>query len=109
MFLTYLYGSCIETGLKAGKQKNTDHIIGTCSSSGPSAMCPGCCAVGTLGAFSAHTALKPAFLVECAGSDKVWACGVRLYDDRRFDAANWTGRNILGYTLMTVRNSLRGE
>jgi ribA/ribD-fused uncharacterized protein len=47
-----------------------------------------------------------AYLVECAGSDKVWACGIRLGDDRRFDAANWDGSNILGFTLMEVRNRL---
>jgi ribA/ribD-fused uncharacterized protein len=48
-----------------------------------------------------------AVLVECAGSDKVWACGIRLYDDRRFDASNWTGDNILGYALMEVRNRIK--
>ncbi len=48
-----------------------------------------------------------AYLVECAGSDKVWACGVRLDDDKRFDAANWTGDNILGFALMEVREVLK--
>ncbi len=48
-----------------------------------------------------------AVLVECAGSDKIWACGIRLYDDRRFDASNWTGDNILGYALMEVRNRIK--
>ena len=48
-----------------------------------------------------------AYLVECAGSDKVWACGIRLDDERRFDATNWTGDNILGFVLMEVRAVLR--
>ncbi len=47
-----------------------------------------------------------AYLVECAKTDKVWACGIRLTDDRRFDAANWEGENILGFALMAVRDSL---
>jgi ribA/ribD-fused uncharacterized protein len=48
-----------------------------------------------------------AYLVECAGSDKVWACGIRLSDDQRLDASNWTGENILGFALMEVRERLR--
>ena len=50
-----------------------------------------------------------AFLVECAASDKVWACGLRLNDEKRFDTANWTGQNILGFTLMQVRDLLRAS
>ena len=49
------------------------------------------------------------WLVECAGSDKVWACGIRLDDDRRRDIANWTGTNILGFALMQVREMLKNE
>jgi ribA/ribD-fused uncharacterized protein len=47
-----------------------------------------------------------AYLVECAGSDKNWACGVRLNDEGRFDAENWTGGNILGFALMEVRETI---
>ena len=47
-----------------------------------------------------------AYLVECAGSDKIWACVVRLNDAKRFDVANWTGDNILGFALMEVRQKL---
>ena len=50
-----------------------------------------------------------AWLVECAGSDKIWACGVRLNDEKRFDTANWTGQNILGFALMEVRGMLAGK
>ncbi len=49
-----------------------------------------------------------AYLVEFAGSDKNWACGVRLKDDKRFDAANWTGDNLLGFALMEVREVMKG-
>ena len=71
---------------------------------------------GLMAKFSQNDALKKkllntgdAFLVECAGSDKVWACGVRLNDDKRFHASNWTGDNILGFAIMEVRNLLRNS
>ena len=48
-----------------------------------------------------------ACLVECAKSDTIWACGIHLNDDRRFDASNWTGSNILGFALMEVREKLK--
>ncbi len=48
-----------------------------------------------------------AYLVECAGSDKVWACGIRLADDRRFNTANWDGSNILGFLLLEVRTLMK--
>ena len=71
---------------------------------------------GLMAKFSQNPDLKQklldtgdAWLVECAGSDRVWACGIRLYDDKRFDASNWTGDNILGFTLMEVRRELSGE
>lgn len=50
-----------------------------------------------------------AFLVECARTDKIWACGIRLDDDKRFNAANWDGENILGFALMEVRRRLAAE
>ena len=69
---------------------------------------------GLMAKFSQNEDLKQklldtgdAYLVECAGSDKVWACGLRLNDDRRFDAANWTGENILGFALMEVREAMK--
>ena len=48
-----------------------------------------------------------AWLVECAHSDTVWACGLRLDDEARFDAENWRGQNLLGSTLMQVREALK--
>ena len=47
-----------------------------------------------------------AVLVECAASDRNWACGIGLYDNLRFDARNWKGRNLLGFALMEVRSRL---
>lgn len=48
------------------------------------------------------------YLVECAVSDKAWACGISLYDKARFDISNWKGSNILGFALMEVRTMLSG-
>lgn len=69
---------------------------------------------GLLAKFSQNDDLKQkllatdnAVLVECAGSDKIWACGIRLNDDRRKDASNWTGQNILGFALMEVREQMK--
>ena len=50
-----------------------------------------------------------AFLVEFARTDKIWACGIRLDDEKRFDAKNWDGENILGFALMEVRRKLAGR
>lgn len=50
---------------------------------------------------------KEAYLVECAHSDKIWACGIRLNESERFDATKWTGQNILGFALMEVRRILK--
>lgn len=71
---------------------------------------------GLMAKFSQNEDLKrkllatgDAFLIECAGSDKVWACGVRLNDEKRFDASNWERDNILGCALMEVREKLKQE
>ncbi len=50
-----------------------------------------------------------AFLVECAVSDKAWACGISLYDDSHHDPMYWSGSNLLGFALMEVRDMLRRE
>ena len=69
---------------------------------------------GLMAKFSQKEALKQkllatgdAWLVECANSDKTWACGRSLNDDRRFDAARWDGDNILGFALMEIRKKLK--
>ena len=69
---------------------------------------------GLLAKFSQNADLKKqlldtgdAWLVECAHSDIIWACGIRLNEDERFDASKWRGQNILGFALMEVRSILR--
>ncbi len=54
-------------------------------------------------------ATEDAVLVECAWSDKLWACGVGINSEDRMDISKWRGGNILGFTLMEVRNQLRSE
>lgn len=48
-----------------------------------------------------------AVLVECAYSDKIWACGIGLDNDDRFYTDRWRGQNILGFALMEVRSIIR--
>ena len=50
---------------------------------------------------------KDAYLVECAHSDKIWACGIRLNEPERFDASKWLGQNILGFALMFTRDTIK--
>lgn len=49
---------------------------------------------------------KESFLVKCAHSDTIWACGKHLNEADRLYASKWTGLNILGFTLMEVRKKL---
>ena len=69
---------------------------------------------GVMAKFSQDESLKEkllatgdAWLVECAHSDTIWACGIRLSDDNRLDTEKWRGQNILGFALMEVRKALR--
>ena len=71
---------------------------------------------GLLAKFSQHDDLKQklletgdAYLVECAKSDRRWACGVGLYDEAKRDIDLWKGKNILGFALMEVRESLKAK
>lgn len=48
-----------------------------------------------------------AILAECAVRDCIWGIGLSMKDDRRFDISQWKGQNLLGYSLMMVRNRLR--
>lgn len=47
-----------------------------------------------------------AYLVECAWSDKTWACGIGLDSSDKEDIEKWKGTNILGFALMEVREML---
>lgn len=71
---------------------------------------------GLMAKFSQNEELKKqlldtgnAYLVECAHRDVIWACGIRLNEDERFDISKWRGQNILGFTLMEVREVLRNR
>lgn len=47
-----------------------------------------------------------ALLVECAVKDKIWGIGLSMKDPDRFEREKWRGENLLGYTLMMVREEL---
>ena len=48
-----------------------------------------------------------ALLAECATRDLVWGIGLDIDDSRSNDPKEWKGRNLLGRTLMRVREDLR--
>ncbi len=45
-------------------------------------------------------------LAECAVKDKIWGIGLSMEDPDRFEKTKWKGQNLLGYTLMMVRDGL---
>ena len=47
-----------------------------------------------------------AVLAECAVKDRIWGIGLSMHDPDRLDRAKWQGQNLLGYTLMIVREKL---
>lgn len=47
-----------------------------------------------------------ALLAECAVKDQIWGNGLSMKDPGRFDPARWKGQNLLGYTLMMVRERI---
>lgn len=47
-----------------------------------------------------------ALLAECAVKDRIWGIGLSMKDSDRFDKKRWKGQNLLGYTLMMVRECL---
>lgn len=46
-------------------------------------------------------------LAECTVQDKIWGIGRSMTDPARYNIDEWTGENLLGYSLMMVRNELR--
>ncbi len=46
-------------------------------------------------------------LAECAVKDRIWGIGLSMTDDQRNDINAWKGQNLLGYSLMLVRDELR--
>ena len=68
---------------------------------------------GLLAKFSQNEDLKTklkatgdAVLAECAVKDCIWGIGLSIKDFARFDKTRWKGQNLLGYTLMMVRERL---
>ena len=68
---------------------------------------------GLLAKFSQNEDLKDklkstgeAILAECAVKDLIWSVGLSMTDPDRFDKTKWKGQNLLGYTLMMVRERL---
>lgn len=47
-----------------------------------------------------------ALLAECAVQDRIWGIGLSMTDADRFNIYKWRGTNLLGYSLMLVRDSL---
>lgn len=47
-----------------------------------------------------------AILAECAVKDKIWGIGLSMTDLKRFDMNSWKGQNLLGYSLMMVRDRI---
>lgn len=46
-------------------------------------------------------------LAECAVKDTIWGIGLSMTDNSRHDINAWNGQNLLGYSLMLVRDELR--
>ena len=68
---------------------------------------------GLLAKFSQNKDLKDrlkftgeAILAECAVKDLIWGVGLSMKDPDRLDKTKWKGQNLLGYTLMMVRERL---
>ena len=49
---------------------------------------------------------KDAILAECAVKDRIWGIGLSMKDEDRFEVSKWKGQNLLGYSLMMVRERL---
>ena len=47
-------------------------------------------------------------LAECAVHDRTWGIGLSMTDKNRSNMDFWMGRNLLGFTLMQVRNEIAG-
>lgn len=45
-------------------------------------------------------------LAECAVKDRIWGIGLAMNDPDRLEKDKWKGQNLLGYTLMMVRDKL---
>lgn len=50
---------------------------------------------------------QDAILAECAVKDCIWGIGLSMTDDNRFEMSKWRGQNLLGYSLMMVREKIK--
>ena len=50
-----------------------------------------------------------AVLAECAVKDRIWGIGLGMQSQGIRELSKWPGRNLLGFTLMMVREQLREE
>ena len=69
---------------------------------------------GLLAKFSQNEDLKKmllasgnAVLAECAVNDRIWGIGLSMTDPDRHDISKWKGQNLLGFTLMMVRDRIK--
>jgi ribA/ribD-fused uncharacterized protein len=51
----------------------------------------------------------PKTIVEASPEDKIWGIGLHWSDDKVLNENNWKGLNLLGKSLMDVRDRLRNE
>lgn len=49
---------------------------------------------------------EDAILAECAVQDRIWGIGLSMSDPDRFDINRWRGQNLLGFSLMKVRETI---
>lgn len=68
---------------------------------------------GLMAKFSQNESLKRqlqetehCILAECAVKDTIWGIGLSMGDPDRLEISKWKGQNLLGYTLMMVRDCL---
>ena len=68
---------------------------------------------GLLSKFSQNEMLKEklkstgdSILAECSVNDKIWGIGFSMEDDERLDISKWKGQNLLGFSLMLVREQI---
>lgn len=45
-------------------------------------------------------------LAECAVQDRIWGIGLSMKDENRFYPEKWQGENLLGFSLMWIRQDL---
>lgn len=46
-------------------------------------------------------------LAECAVQDVIWGIGISMTDPSRYQVESWKGQNLLGFSLMLVREELK--